>query len=204
MLINTYLVLKYMAKYKPLVEINENFKGMNTVEATEILKLMNGEIKIRLYKAGIDVASVIANGCGGGDWVARIRLVDNVYIESFPKYDGIGIGLSPEYDFNTNSPVNQTNRKIIKHVAFKIKRDDVFVYNGENHTLESGDSLSELCEKLGLAYEDWDDLENIDPSQYPIFSSVKYIDFSQRLTALKAILKENNCFGYTEYKINFR
>lgn len=150
-------------------------------------------------------------GVSVSDWLARIPLVDWVYIEAFPKHDGIGICLDPELSWNTNLPVNTINKELISHLAdYGMRGKQIFVYRGTNDDLltrlEEEDCLDRVFKELGIVPGEDDDeldlLEKADLSKSVLFSRVSYAEFDKRLTALKRVLKENDCFGFKTYPVN--
>ena len=175
---------------KDLVEINEKCR----IVRRDILK--HGDAVL-----GVSVSS----------WLARIPLVDCVYVEAFPKHDGIGICLNPELSWNTDLPVNIINKELISHLASGcIREKQIFVYRGTNYDLltrlEGEDCLDRVFKELGIVPGEDDDkldlLEKADLSKSVLFSCVSYKDFDKRLTALKQVLKEKDCFGFKTYPVN--
>lgn len=148
-------------------------------------------------------------------YLARTKLVDGVYVNTFVKLGGIAVCLDPEADWNTNLPIYCATRGIIKHVSLQMRGERVWVYTGKNdlspfalmkEMQSSGlppmevtvqeNPLQEFFRDVGVG---WDTIDEVDLSEYTsygIFASVDINSFAAKIDRLRQFMQANHYFGF--------
>jgi len=132
------------------------------------------------------------------DWLAKIPILDNIYLVASTSHGGICLTLEPESrEFRT--PPNYSNYEIIKDLAFAVEGDTVYVHNGKQ--LKRGEFfLDTILDQLG--YEEWDSLTVEIVRPFGVLDTVSLNDFRDSMMALKWFLIEKDMYGFHTYNVS--
>lgn len=207
--------LKRVKVFKNKYVLNQIMNRLPFIETDPNYTRVEEEVGMPEYLKELvpDLNAKFIVGISSG-YIARVNIVENVYLETFIKLRGVSIGINPEFDYNLNLPLQCDSALIADHLSLKIEKEKnlAWIYKGRSaltpfeidELAEQGEDPETLIYDHEPIYSflesiefEGEDFDGIDFNQYldtGLFASVSLEDYISKIDALKDYFQENNYF----------